>query len=241
MTRHFPLRRLLLLGLGFVLVMGLAACGSYTAKFQKSSKDYSSREPNDPKVDHVQSYGTLTAKTQQSSHDNRYFKYSSQTSYDVRGLPGVNSAIVMLTDKNAYVGIMTDWTATGTKSHGGASTREQDNSGTTEGVYNVDTGGKTPVYREMVTPYNSYFSHKDVSDLSSEFRQKIGDTVRKDNPGLNEVFISANREFVNQLLLFARASWSGQPTEPLTGDFNTLVKYIFSQGEAIPLPLQDRK
>ena len=238
-ARKPPLRQLLLMACGLSLAFGLSACNTYTAKFQKSAHDYSSRSPNDPKVARIQSFGTLSARS--PSHDNKSFKYSSQLSYDVRALPGVNSAIVILTDKNAYVGIMTDWTATGTKSHGGAATREQDNTGTTEGVYNIDTGGKTPVYREMVTPYNSYFSHKDVSDLSSELRQTIGNAIRKKQPGIQDIYISANREYVNQLLLFARASWKGQDTAGLTDDFNTLVKYVFSLGKEIPTPLPEHR
>ncbi|THF77996.1 hypothetical protein [Cohnella fermenti] len=234
------MRQLFSVACGASLLLALAGCSNYSENFQKSAKDYSSRLPGDPKMSRVQSYGSyrgLSTSRNSTAHDNVSFRYSSQLSYDVKTLPGVNSAIVMLAGQNAYVGIMTDWTATGTKSHGGADTREQDNTGTTEGVYNVDTGGRTPVYREMVTPYNSYFSHKDVSDLSSEFKQTIGSAVRKNHPEIEEVHISANREFVNQLLLFARASWSGEDTSGLTGDFNKLMKYMFSQGKDIPTPL----
>ncbi|MBB6730109.1 hypothetical protein [Cohnella zeiphila] len=231
-----PARRLVALACGIALVCGLTGC-NYTSYYQKSAHDYSSRTKNDPKMMRVRSYGSTTGNPKQ--HENRYFEYSSKLSYDVKALPGVNAAIVMLTDKNAYVAILTDWSATGTKSHGGASTREQDNTGTTEGVYNVDTGGRTPVDRQLVTPYNSYFTHKDVSDLSSELRQVIGDTVRKGNPRIQEVHISANKEYVNQMVEFAKASWGGRDLQPLVPEFNKLVNYTFGQGNEIPLPLND--
>lgn len=218
------------------LICGLTAC-NYTSHYQKSKYDYSSRAKNDPKMIRVRSYGPLTNDPKQ--HDNQYFEYSSKASYDVKSLPGVNSAIVMFTDKNAYVAIMTDWEATGTKSHGGASTREQDNTGTTEGVYNVDTGGRTPVGPRVATPYNSYFTHKDVSDLSSEFKQVIGDTVRKSLPRVQEVHISANKEYVNQMLEFAKLAWGGQSLQNYTPQFNRLVKYTFGRGNDIPLPLYE--
>jgi hypothetical protein len=228
-------RRILATVCGLALVCGLTAC-NYTSYYQKSSNDYASRAKNDPKMTRVRSYGSLTHNPKQ--HDNRYFEYSSKASYDVKSLPGVNAAIVMLTDKNAYVAILTDWTATGTKSHGGASTREQDNTGTTEGVYNVDSG-RTDVGPRVATPYNSYFTHKDVSDLSSELKQVIGDTVRRSNPRVQEVHISANKEFVNQMLEFAKQSWGGKPLAPLTPRFNRLMKYTFASSDEIPLPLYE--
>jgi hypothetical protein len=229
-------RRFLAFACGIALIFGLTGC-NYTSYYQKSANDYSSRNKDDPKMMRVRSHGSTTNNPEQ--HVNRHFEYSSKLSYDVKALPGVNSAIVMLTDKNAYVAILTDWTAIGTKSHGGASTREQDNTGTTEGVYNVDTGGRTPVDRQLVTPYNSYFTHKDVSDLSSELRQVIGDTVRKGNPGIQEVHVSANKEFVNQMAEFAKACWGGKPLQPLVPEFNKLVSYTFGRGNDIPLPLND--
>ncbi|CAM3683229.1 hypothetical protein COLU111180_02795 [Cohnella lubricantis] len=218
------------------LLGSLTAC-NYVAHYQKSNYDYASRGKNDPKMLRARSYGTLSNNPKQ--HDNQYFEYSSKASYDVKALPGVNTAIVLFTDKNAYVAILTDWTATGTKSHGGASTREQDNTGTTEGVYNVDTGGRTPVGPRVATPYNSYFTHKDVSDLSSELKQVIADTVRKDLPLMQEVHISANQEFVNQMLEFAKLAWGGENLQSYTPQFNKLVQYMFSRGNDVPLPLYE--
>jgi hypothetical protein len=159
----------------------------------------------------------------------------------VAALPGINTALVFLTDKNAYVAILTDWTATGTKARGGAKTHEQDNSGTTEGVYNVSNGSPKWDNRQVATPYNSYFTHKDYSDLSTELRQVIGDTVRLSLPRVQEVHISANREFVNQSLEFAKVAWTKKSLTPLTKDFNALVQYIFGQGNAVPLPLYEKK
>lgn len=219
-----------------VLIGGLTAC-NYASYHQKSNYNYSSRAKNDPKMIRVRSYGTLTNNPKQ--HDNQYYEYSSKASYDVKSLPGVNMAIVMFTDKNAYAAILTDWTATGTKSHGGASTREQDNTGTTEGVYNIDTGGYTYVGPNVATQYNSYFTHKDVSDLSSELKQVIGDTVRKDLPHVQEVHISANREYVNQMLEFAKVAWRGESLQKYTPAFNKLVKYTFGRGNDVPLPLYE--
>lgn len=188
---------------------------------------------------HVRSYGSTS--TNPNQHKNHYFEYSSVLSNKIAALPGINTALVFLTDKNAYVAILTDWTATGTKARGGARSKEQDNTGTTDGVYNIDTGSSKWDNRQVATPYNSYFTHKDVSDLSKELRQVIGDTLRRSLPHVQEVHISANREFVNQSLEFAKVAWAKKPLNPLTEDFNRLVQYIFGQGNDIPLPLYEKK
>ncbi|MCD9020549.1 hypothetical protein [Cohnella silvisoli] len=225
--------------IGVALMLGLLTACNYKSHYQKSTNDYASRAANDPKMMRVRSYGSLTADPKQ--HENRYFEYSATLSNKVAALPGINTALVFLTDKNAYVGILTDWTATGTKARGGAKTREQDNTGTTEGVYNVSNGSPQWDNRQVATPYNSYFTHKDYFDLSTELRQVIGDTVRNSFPRAQEVHISANREFVNQSLEFAKAAWLKKSLTPLTKDFNALVQYTFGRGNAVPLPISDKK
>lgn len=230
-------RSFALIGAALMLVL-LTAC-NYKSYYQKSGHDYASRAANDPKMSHVRSYGSLSANPRQ--HENQYFEYSSALSNKIAALPGINTAFVFLTDKNAYAAIMTDWTATGTKARGGARTKEQDNTGTTDGVYNIDTGSSKWDNREVATPYNSYFTHKDYVDISTELRQVIGDTLRRSLPHVQEVHISANREFVNQSLQFAKVAWAKKSLTPLMNDFNTLVQYIFGQGNAVPLPLYEKK
>ncbi|QTH41701.1 hypothetical protein J4772_29900 [Cohnella sp. LGH] len=221
-----------------LLLASLTAC-NYKSYFQKSAQDYSSRTANDPKMSQMRSYGSLTPNPKQ--HENRYFEYSSALSNKVASLPGINTALVFVTDKNAYVAIMTDWSATGTKANGDARGREQDNTGTTEGVYNVTNGSSKWDNRQVATPYNSYYTHKDASDLSTELRQVIGTTVRKHFPRAQEVHISANREFVNRSLEYAKEAWMKKSLSPLTKDFNTLVGYTFGNGNEIPLPLYLKK
>ncbi|OXS53525.1 hypothetical protein B1A99_29570 [Cohnella sp. CIP 111063] len=229
----FAKRLCLLAGIAMLVAL-LPAC-NYKSYFQKSTQDYASRTADDPKMSQARSFGARTANPKQ--HENRYFEFSSALSNKVASLPGINTALVFLTDKNAYVAIMTDWSATGTEATGGPRSHEQDNTGTTEGVYNVSNGSPKWDNRQVATPYNSYFTHKDTSDLSTELRQVIGTTVREQFPRAQEVHISANREFVNQSLEFAKQAWLKKPLAPLTKDFNTLVQYTFGTGDEIPLPL----
>jgi hypothetical protein len=229
-------RRLPGLLAAIVILTLLCAC-NYVSHYQKSNYDYASRAKNDPKMTRVRSFGNTTGNPKQ--HENKYFEYSSAISNKVASLPGINTAIVFLTDKNAYVGILTDWTATGTRARGGS--REQDNTGTTEGVYNVSNGSSKWDNRQVATPYNSYFTHKDYTDLSTELRQVIGDTVRGMHSRVQEVHISANREYVNQSLEYAKVAWNNKSLSEITPAFNTLVQYTFGYGNAIPLPLNQNR
>ncbi|WP_276356269.1 hypothetical protein [Cohnella caldifontis] len=220
-----------------VLAGSLAGC-NYTEYYKKQSGyDYGSRDPEGTKLMQVRSYGALTANPAQ--HQNSYFEYSANLSRQVSSLPGINTALVFLTDRNAYVGVVTDWSGGGTQARGGRTLRESENAGTMEGVYNVDNGSSKWDNRHVVTPYNSYFTHKDVSDLSSKLRQTIGQVIRNAHPKVQEVNISANREYVNQLVEFAKESWAGRPLKPLTPAFNRLVQYVFGMGSEIPLPLYE--
>jgi YhcN/YlaJ family sporulation lipoprotein len=220
----------------FVLVAGLTAC-NYNSHFEKSSGyDYASRNSSDPRMMQVRSHGTSASNANQ--HDNRYFEYSPALSRQIAALPGINNAFVFLTDRNAYVGITTDSSATGVRAHGGDAEMEQDNSGTMNGYYSRakerwDTRNAAPLY-------NGYFTHKDITDISSKLRQTIGNEIRRAHPRVSEVHISANREYVNQLFEYAKEAWNGKPLAPLLDDFNRLAKYIFAQGTEIPLPLYQR-
>lgn len=232
------LRRIGTLTVIAVLSFSLFAC-NYRAYFERNSGyDYGSRKNQDAQM---RSYDTNSSDP--SQHDNRYFEYSAAISRQISALPGIASAIVFLTDRNAYVGIMTDWTATGTHSSGSVG-REQQNGGMMDGFYNVDTydaPSSVPgaLAGQMATNHNSYFTLKDVSDLSTKLKQTIGNEVRRAHPRVEEVHISANREFVNQLVEYANAARTGSQLASITPDFNRLVKYMFAMGKEIPLPLHD--
>ncbi|WP_054023101.1 YhcN/YlaJ family sporulation lipoprotein [Bacillus sp. FJAT-28004] len=218
--------------LSAVMITTVAGC-AYEKHAQQSDTDYGSRQANDPKMLGGRAYGPTTNNANQ--HDNSFFEYSSVISRKVSNLNGVASAIVMLTDKNAYVGLMLDWTAVGTRNSGGKS--EQDNTGTNEGVYNHDTGSPYGNSRMLVSPYNSYFSVNDINDLSDELKQTVALRVRELAPAVQEVHISANMEFVNYFNDFAKEAWGGRSLMPLIDKFNTVVKYHFAGGKDMPPPI----
>lgn len=228
----FMVKRMAALLLSAVVMLAAAGC-NYEELVQRSDTDYGSRQANDPKMLKSKSYGPMSNNPHQ--HENSFFEYSSALSRKVSALNGVASAIVMLTDKNAYVGLMLDWTAVGTRNSGGKS--EQDNSGTTEGVYNHDTGSPYGNSRVLVSPYNSYFSVNDINDLSDELKQTVALKVREMAPAVQEVHISANMELMNYFNHFAKEAWGGRSLMPWIDQFNTVVKYHFAGGKEMPPPI----
>ncbi|WP_240546501.1 hypothetical protein [Paenibacillus artemisiicola] len=206
---------------------------NYQRYVQNSTYDYGSQNKGDPKMLGSRMYGSMSSMPGQ--HDNAWFEYSSLLSNDVSNINGVAGALVMLTDKNAYVGITTDWTATHTHRAGGK--REQDNTGSTEGVYNNDTGSPYWNNQRIATPYNSYFTVNDHNQLSGELKQTIAIHIRKLAPEVQEVHISANKEFNNHLVQYAQEAWAGRSLKPWLASFNQLVKHQFAGGNDVPAPL----
>ncbi|AZN43609.1 hypothetical protein EJC50_08835 [Paenibacillus albus] len=217
-----------------VTVFGLALSGcNYERRVQNSTYDYGTKQKGDPKMLGSRMYGTMSGLPGQ--HDNHWFEYSSLISGDVSSINGVAGALVFLTDKNAYVAITTDWTATGTRKSGGP--KEQNNGGSTQGVYNVENGSPYWNNQRMVTPYNSQLSINDHNQISGELKQTIAVHVRRLAPAVQEVHISANKEFNNHLIQYAQEAWAGHSLTPYFASFNKLVKHQFAGGDEVPAPL----
>ncbi|WP_042166113.1 hypothetical protein [Paenibacillus gorillae] len=218
------------LALTLLLLVSLTTACGYEKRIQNSDHDYGSRKAGDPKnALSAKMYGSGAGKNNLKQHDNAFFEYSNTLSNKVTQLNGIGTAIVMLTDKNAYVGLALDWTAVGTKSTG--RTNEQSNG---DAVYNTDTGSNYWDNRQLITPYNSYFSVNDHSQLSHELKQTVATRVREYAPTVQEVHISANMDFVNQLNEYAKQAWMNRSLVPWTEDFNNLVKHQFAGGDKMP-------
>ncbi|PZD95061.1 hypothetical protein DNH61_15615 [Paenibacillus sambharensis] len=224
----------------FMCIMLILTGCNYRRVVQDSDYDYGSRQKGDPKMLGARMYGSTTGNPKQ--HDNAFVEYSSLLTREVTKLNGVRSALVMLTDKNAYVAVTVDYTAAGTLNEGGSLKQwDQSNGGTIEGVYDFDTGSPYWDNSHQVTPYNSYFTTTDHHTLSDEMKQTIAARVRGLSPRVDEVHISANMDFVNEITEYAKEAWAGRSIDPWLNQFNVLVKHQFAGGKIMPVPLRDLK
>lgn len=171
-----------------------------------------------------QLYGPVT-------HNNSKLEYSQFLSNQLHAMNGVNTAIVMTTDQNAYVALMIDSSAVGTKGY----TRETNNQGTTKGFYNDNAPfNDTMPSNDLNNGHNSYDTAVHHDMLSHRFKQAMAEKIRTLQPNIMDVYISANRDFLNKMNNYAQESWKGHSLMPLLTDFNQTVTRVFGTAQVLP-------
>lgn len=220
--------RFLPLALSFMLAAaGFAGCSNPNGE-RRGPTNYGSQK-DAPAETGERAYGSQLHGVR-LFHENSRLTYSRELSDAVSNISGVNSAIVMLTDRNAYIAILVDSTATGTM--GGAARAETNNSGTSQGFYNAVTGGSDADPKQLATGFNSGYTTEHEENLSHPFKQTIAVTVRRLYPPVHDVFISANRDFINQMNAYAQEAWKGNKLDGYVKEFNAACNRIF----AVPEP-----
>ena len=214
-----------------ILCMGslIGLCGCFSWYDNSSATNYGSRS-GEARQDTTRAYQT---EQQNSivSHHHSTLEMNQFLSDQVAAMNGVNSSIVMLADQTAYVAIMIDNTATGTKS----SPQETNNAGTVRGLYNP----RTPFndYADpnlLATGTNSYETVRNHEQITHLFKQKIAEKIRLLNPMVSDVYISANRDYINELNRLAQEAWKGQDLKPYLPLFDTVSERIFGTQPTIP-------
>ncbi|WP_217561105.1 hypothetical protein [Paenibacillus sp. GbtcB18] len=158
------------------------------------------------------------------SHNNTFFAYDHELSTQVAAMHGVMGAIVMRTDRNAYAAVMVDNSASGTKA-GRSETK-------THGPGDQKNQLPQPYYEnlytnELASDFIGYVTVQDHKNLSHTFKQEIALKIRQLDPTVHDVYISANREFINQLNHYKLAALSGASLKPYVNEFNQGVTRIF--------------
>ncbi|MDG0871809.1 YhcN/YlaJ family sporulation lipoprotein [Paenibacillus thiaminolyticus] len=146
-------------------------------------------------------------------------------------MKGVKSANVMLTNNNAYVAVSTDGhmktkgTAKGTHHlktkathHRGTGVKSLSSKG---GTGNLNARSKTHAHNIGTT-----------GDVSEDLKKRIAEIVKKDAPQCNQVYVSANPDFVQQMNQFMKSSAAGHPLTGFSSQFQDMVHRIFPTQEA---------
>lgn len=203
-----------------------AACQTgYVKQFQRSDTNYATRTGQEQNIDEPRLYGAL-AKDGHVRHY-RSLRYSRTLSEAVGDLPGVHEAIVMLADNNAYAAVLLDESATGIIERG----KEGNQIGTTRGMYDAKTGRIDADPNEIATGSNSYFTVDDPRNLSHLFKQRAARRIRDKLPGVAEVHITANRDFINQMSVFREEARRGVDLRAYVKTFNRMVRQHFGPVE----------
>lgn len=206
----------------FVLIgLFIAACSYYSGDKGSNSKNYT--KLSDPNLQNgSRMYGSNQAGGK-VIHSNSELRYSRELSNKLTKLPGVRSAIVMLTERNAYTAVLIDNAVNGTR--GPKAKQETDHSG-------VSLNQPVENWR-LATGINNYETVQNHVDIAAPFKQKIAITLRATNPKIREVFISANRDFINQLNAYAiESSWGEHNLNHRIREFNETANRLFGVPEA---------
>lgn len=208
----------------------LTACNFYSGDKGGNSNNYKSLN----KVD-MHNSSRMYGSNQPGGtviHNNRKLMYSRELSNILSNIPGVRAAIVMLTEQNAYTAILIDNAISGTRGIG--SIKETDHSSSSLNTYNPHSPYQAVENWRLATGVNNYETVQHQEDITRQFKQKIAVTLRKANPLIYEVYISANRDFVNQLTAYAIDSgWGETSLNDRVGEFNQTANRLFGVPEIL--------
>lgn len=159
-------------------------------------------------------------------HRNERLFISEQAMYQLDKIQGIAAAVVIITDRNAYVGVITDQSSTGTYMYGGSP--DVNNAGTSEGVYDIYTGrtyagNRKTAPRLLATRTNNLHTVSGSEKLSPKLTQNIESAVRSMHPHVQRVFVSPNRDYVNFLNSFATDYWNGRRLDNRLEQFNRTI------------------
>jgi hypothetical protein len=212
-----------------LIALMIVACSLYSGDKGGNSKNYTSLSNPD-----IQSGSRMYGSNQPGGiviHNNKQLQYSRELSNKLANIPGVRSAIVMLTEVNAYTAILIDNSVTGTR--GPKSQEETNHTGASFGTYDPHTLNQAVENWRLATGINNYETIQNQKDIAAPFKQQIATVLRLAKPQIYEVYISANRDFINQLTSYAiESGWGETNSSNHINEFNGTVNRLFGVPEA---------
>jgi hypothetical protein len=220
----------------FIILSTFALLGLLVATYDSYGVDIRGKSPNyvnlnDPALKNSSKMYGSSQPGGLVIHNNSKLEYSRELSNKVASLNGVRSAMVMLTDRNAYAAILIDNSVNGTR--GTYSKNETNNTGTSFGTYDPDTLNQATENWRLASGINNYETVQNHEDIRSAFKQRIAILLRAANPNIHNVFISANRDFINQMTAYAiDSNWGNTSLDNRLHEFNGTANRLFGIPEA---------
>ncbi|MEB3100419.1 YhcN/YlaJ family sporulation lipoprotein [Ferviditalea candida] len=183
-------------------------------------------------------------------HNNTRMEMSQAIADRIARMPEVDSAYVLLTDKNAYVAVVLDNARVGNRNNvtniNGMRTPDRTgviNRNRARGLTGytgltdnrINGGGAGAGVGNLVSPRDGITGNRDTiygrttDTVTNGLKNKISQQVKAVKPDIRNVFVSANPEFVNRMTGYAQRFRNGQPLRGMILEFNTMVERIFPQ------------
>ncbi|WP_028609940.1 YhcN/YlaJ family sporulation lipoprotein [Paenibacillus harenae] len=144
------------------------------------------------------------------SHKNYRMEMSEVIAGNLKKIEAVKSAYVMLTDQNAYVAVSLD---------------EQEPSSSSKMMSRTNS-----VYMgEEGTRMSRRMSNLSTGEhmLTDQIKDNVANEVRRMNPGVQHVYVSANPDFVGRMASYKNDVRLGHPIQGFIAEFNAMAERIF--------------
>lgn len=178
--------------------------------------------------------------------------YSSELANLVSSIPGVADARVFTAGSNAYISVVLDYTGQGILKSKPSGDREDARTRLDTGQWDLkdeaqdarehgDASNMTPLTNESSihnNPFRYYLTVNDNSQLSDRFLRTVTDSVQAKQPSIENVHISANKEFMYYMDEFAQVVWGGESLQAYEKQFKILIDHQFFNGKVMPTSLK---
>lgn len=221
------IKRLCAVFFACTMIVGAFGC-SYKENYHDSNSDYGSKRAIS-EGKQAKTYG-YTRAPDANSHQNEKIFVSEQAMYDVMRVQGVESAVVVISNNNAYVGVTTDNSATGTF---GKDNIPGTGGDAHEPRWSANAYDQQPMVQRdaLVIDTNNRFTVRKGRRPAPKLQQNITNAVRQMHPHVKQVFISSDPDFVNAMNSYARDYWLGTSLDQRLDEFNRMVNNVFHPAE----------
>jgi len=175
------------------------------------------------------------------AHNNTRLEVSKEIADRIAAMSEVDSAVVLVTDRNVYVAVdLEDGAANGSRRYmngaadnGGYGNADNglNSRGRGSGMNNNGTAGTGGLFGSGNERLNDGTGFN-ADRMTSSLKQRIAERVKAVRPNVQNVYVSADPEFANRLRGYANRLDDGRPIRGLIEEFNILVQRVFPTNAA---------
>ncbi len=211
------INRWLKAGAAVTLALALGACGNMnTDRNVQDGDGVTTKGTRDRAL--LDNNGMIDRSTRNNGRSTNYSSMHNNTRMDVderiaeavAELGEVDTATVLMTDKNAYVAVMLD--------NGGMTANRADGVNTRS----ANNNGRVNTRQELAQEGDNL-----TDDLTPDLKRKIADRVKQEAPHIRNVYVSANADFVGTMRGYGEQVRNGQPLRGALIEFNRMVERVF--------------
>jgi len=195
-------------------VLALAACGNQTGVRDGTT-------PNQYQGYRTNTMDNGTPGKANGLHNNQNMRVDRKIARMIEQINGISRANVLVGDTNAYVAVELDANQKQARNDNDRMNRTDRNIGQN------NRGNMNPTGMMGTMSARDGVVDSEMNGISSKMRQQIEQKVRQQAPKVKSVFISSERDFVDQMTMYGKQFDAGRPVRNLMRQFNNFVGGIF--------------